>query len=340
MASCSRVEKVKLKEKENMFSLLDLPKLGLECIFERLSPADLCSMVRVCSVLREMCSSDHLWERHLQQKWGKVIGDAAYREWRSNVASKIGQSSLSKQKKEKGVLESLRNSRRLSWIGIKPEKSSKVRTTLPVDSVMAFYFALESGKFWFPAQIYYRQNGYTGVMLLCYDAQISYDSRTNTFRARYTSQGWGTGEENIGWDRVRAPPVGVPLDPFVPHVSDCLHDLKPGDHIEIQWKSRTDLPYAWWYALIGHLEPCDKNQNHCLCHENDTIVVEFNQYHPTSRWRRTTTSRKYHPRQGNEIDGFYGGIRKLSDQEEIAKWLSFWPNHVLIRVRFPNVNLP
>lgn len=66
----------------------------------------------------------------------------------------------------------------------------------------------------------------------------------------------------------------------------------------------------------------------------DTVIVEFNQYPPGSRWRRTTTSRKHHPGEGNTVDGFYGGIRKLSD-EETAKWLSFWPNGFLIRVRFP-----
>ncbi|GMN21349.1 hypothetical protein TIFTF001_047267 [Ficus carica] len=329
MASCSRVENEKPKGEERMISLLDLPKLILDCILERLSLADLLNMMQVCSSLRETCTSDHLWEKHFQRKWGRVIGDAAYREWRSHVASML-ESNLPKP-----LFESLISAQRLSWISTKPETSGKVMksATLPIDSVMAFYFALENGKFWFPAQIYYRQNGYTGVLLLCYDAEVNYVSQTDTFRARNCSNGWGTGEENnVEWDRVRAPPLDVP--PFMPHVSDCLRDLKPGDHIEIQWKSRTDLPFAWWYARIGHLGSCDGNPNHCLCHESDTVIVEFNQYPPGSRWRRTTTSRKHHPREGNTVDGFYGGIIKLSD-EETAKWLSFWPNGFLIRVRFP-----
>lgn len=61
----------------------------------------------------------------------------------------------------------------------------------------------------------------------------------------------------------------------------------------------------------------------------DTIVVEFNQYPPGSTWRQTMISRKYHPKERNGVGGFYGGIRKLSDEEDIAKWLSFWPNQVL-----------
>ncbi|GMN57718.1 hypothetical protein TIFTF001_026823 [Ficus carica] len=120
-------------------------------------------------------------------------------------------------------------------------------TTLPLDSVMDFCLALESANFWFPAQFYYKQ--------------VSYVSQTNTFRARNFCQGWGTpGEEsNIEWDRIRAPSIDIP--PFMPHVSGCLHDLKPSDHIEIQWKSHLDLPFSWCYGLIGHLELCDTNQN-------------------------------------------------------------------------------
>ncbi|GMN21351.1 hypothetical protein TIFTF001_047268 [Ficus carica] len=114
------------------------------------------------------------------------------------------------------------------------------------------------------------------------------------------SHGWWSIEENIEWDRLRAPQVGTP--PYMLHVSDCLND---GDHIEIQWTSYKEYP-------------------------NDTIVVEFNQYPPGSTWRRTMISRKYHPKEGNGVDGFYGGIRKLStDEEEIAKWLSNWQNQVM-----------
>ncbi|EXC34984.1 F-box protein [Morus notabilis] len=325
MTFCSRlVENV--EEKELMISLLDLPELTLECIFERLSPAGLCSMAGVCSSLRERCISDRLWESHLKQKWGKVIGDRAYREWQCHVASRNG-SNLAYRKTKKGLFESLLSAQPFSWIRPKIEKNSKVRTNLPVDSVMAWYLSLESGKFWFPAQVYNRENGHIGFMLSCYDAQLSYDSRTDTFQARYSPHGRRTAEENIGWDRLRAPPIDTP--PFMLHASDCLHDLKPGDHIEIQWRRNKECPYGWWYGLVGHLEPCDGNENHCRCYYSDTIVLEFNQYNPGSRWRRTTINRKDHREEGNEANGFYGGIRKLYNDEEVVRWRRFWPNQAL-----------
>ncbi|PON39077.1 F-box domain containing protein [Parasponia andersonii] len=324
MNLCStRVENVEEKER---ISLLDLPELTLECIFERLSPVGLCSMAGVCSSLRERCTSDHLWEKHMKQKWGKVVGDAAYREWQCHMVSRNGPN-LSDRNKKRGLFESLFNARPFSWIRPKLEKNCRARTTLPVDSIMACYLSLESGKFWFPAQVYNRENGHIGFMLSCYDAQLSYDSETDTFQARYAPHGRRTVEENIEWNRLRAPPVNTP--PFVLHVSDCLHDLKPGDHIEIQWRRNKEFPYGWWYGRVGHLESCDGNESHCRCQYSDTVVLEFSQYSPGSRWRRTMVNRKDHREEGNEVDGFYGGIRKLYNEEEIARWKRFWPIQIL-----------
>ncbi|EXC34973.1 F-box protein [Morus notabilis] len=336
MSSCSsHVENE--KDEEKTISLLDLPELILECIFERLLPADLCNMIGVCTFLRVMCTSDHIWEKHLTRKWGKLIGeaayrkwigDAAYRAWQAHVASWNGPNFLYNRKRQREyMLKSPPVALRFSRI--RPdlvEKSCEASSgTLPVGHVMAFYLALESGKFWFPAQVYYGGNGYTGVTLLCYDAQVSYDYSTDTFRASYPAQVWGRNETNIKWDRLRAPPVDT-LDPFTPHVSDYLHDLKPGDHIEIQWKSHDKSPYGWWYALVGHLDQCDENVNHCRCHYSDTLVVEFKQYPPGSIWRRTMLNRKHRLREGNGADRLYGGIRKISDEEEISKWLHYLPN--------------
>lgn len=61
---------------ENEICLLDLPELVLESILERLRPDGLCSMAGVCSALRDRCTSDRLWERHMKRKWGRVIGPA------------------------------------------------------------------------------------------------------------------------------------------------------------------------------------------------------------------------------------------------------------------------
>lgn len=61
----------------------------------------------------------------------------------------------------------------------------------------------------------------------------------------------------------------------------------------------------------------------------DTVMLEFNHYTPGSRWRQTTINRKNHREEGNENDGFYGGIRKLHNKEEIAVWKQLWPTDVL-----------
>ncbi|KAK8548544.1 hypothetical protein V6N12_061456 [Hibiscus sabdariffa] len=50
-------------------------------ILDRLSSVALCAIVDVCSALRDYCRNDHFWEKHMKQKWGKVIGDATDREW-------------------------------------------------------------------------------------------------------------------------------------------------------------------------------------------------------------------------------------------------------------------
>lgn len=328
------VENVDQEKDGGRVYLLDLPELTLECILERLSPSGLCNMAGVCTSMRERCTNDHFWDKHMKQKWGKLIGAAAYREWEVQhvEATTSRRNSLSDQtKKKRGVFDSLSGILPFySWV-IRPKLQSsrvkKITTTLPFNSIMSLYLSLESGNFWFPAQVYNRENGNVGFMLSCYDAQLSYDSGTDTFQARYSPYGRRTIEEHIPWDRLRAAPLDTP--PHMLHVSDCLHDLKPGDHIEIQWRRSKEFPYGWWYGVIGHFELCDGNENHCHCHYNDIVVLEFSQYSPGSRWRQMMINRKDHREEGNEADGFYGGIRKLYNVEEIAKWKLLWPNQVL-----------
>lgn len=49
-------------------------------------------------------------------------------------------------------------------------------------------------------------------------------------------------EKDIHWDRLRKPPHNTFLVDF--YHSNCLNDLKPGDHIEIQKRRRRALPYC------------------------------------------------------------------------------------------------
>ncbi|CAK9184060.1 unnamed protein product [Ilex paraguariensis] len=60
-----------------------------------------------------------------------------------------------------------------------------------------------------------------------------------------------------------------------------------------------------------------------------TVLVEFKQYTPGSRWRRTMINRKDHQEAGNEAYGYYGGIRKLYTEVEISIWKQFWPMQFL-----------
>ncbi|XP_072974716.1 F-box protein At2g26850-like [Typha angustifolia] len=313
--------------------ILDLPELALECILEKLSPAALANMACVCRSLRDRCRSDHLWERHMREKWSPVVGEAARREWerysaprKDSTAATDGDVEISTPK---DWMELLSCFWPLSWFSSKVDDTrSKSKSDLQLDSIISWYVALESGKFWFPAQVYNRENGHTGFLLSCYDAHLSYDRKTNTFYARYPPHGQKPVkmEDGIQWDRLRASPVNTPAHDL--YVSDCLNDLCPGDHFEIQWRRNKEFPYGWWYGVVGHLESCDGNEHHCHCHENDTIILEFNHYTPGSRWRRASVSRKDHQEKGDETDGFYGGIRKLHREEEISKWRRLWPTEV------------
>lgn len=54
-------------------------------------------------------------------------------------------------------------------------------------------------------------------------------------------------ESGIPWERLRAAPVDTP--PRVLHISSCLNDLCPGDHIEIQWRRNKEFPYGLFLSF-------------------------------------------------------------------------------------------
>ncbi|CAA3032184.1 F-box At2g26850-like isoform X1 [Olea europaea subsp. europaea] len=326
------IKRIKSSRMENLdekqeITLLDLPDLDLECILEKLSPAGLCSMAGVCKTLREKCKSDHLWKKHMNQKWGRLIGDAVYTEWQCKIDSRvIGDSAMQKspfQWFSRFLDDLFPNGSKME------EGDSKSRSSKHENSIMSCYMALETGKIWFPAQVYNRevQNGHIGFMLSCYDAEVCYDSKADNFVASYSAQGRRTIEENIEWNRLRAPAVDTPAN--VLHISDCLGDLKPDDHFEIQWRKKKEFPFGWWYGVVGHLGLCNGHEVNCMCHMSDMVILEFKQYIPGSQWRRTAIKRKDHREGGNEGDGFYGGIRKLYNKEEIEAWKNFWTNSIL-----------
>ena len=59
-------------------------------------------------------------------------------------------------------------------------------------------------------------------------------------------------ETGIQWERLRAAPIDTP--PHHLHPSDCLNDLLPGDHIEIQWRRNQQFPYGMFHKPFLFLQ--------------------------------------------------------------------------------------
>ncbi|KAI4353074.1 hypothetical protein L6164_002049 [Bauhinia variegata] len=249
-------------QKGSNISLLDLPEPVLDSVLIHFSPIDLCIMSQACISLRDRCRSDHIWARIIKEKWGRVIGDVAYKEWRWH---------LTIAKEENLLNEHIQNGSLGSISGVWPniclgsfleDFGQLISCSRKNNFMMSMYISLESGKFWFPAQIY------RGAVLC--NALLSYESKTDHFQARQQTGGWRFLGSNISWDMVRLPLVETP---FVLHVSDSLDDLKPGDHIEIQRRPSRGKPYDWWYANIGHLDSCDETENqHCRCYLSERTM--------------------------------------------------------------------
>jgi hypothetical protein len=142
-------------------SVLDLPELAIDCILERLPPAELRNMAAVCRSMRERCRSDHLWERHMSEKWGRVLGRAARDEWRAHLASASESSAAGsvsggggKRRRWLAALSCVCPV--VSWMRPRAD-SGKSSGPMLDDSIMSWYLSMESGKFWFPAQVYNRE---------------------------------------------------------------------------------------------------------------------------------------------------------------------------------------
>lgn len=75
-------------------------------------------------------------------------------------------------------------------------------------------------------------------------------------------------ENGVTWDRLRAPPIDT--SPHDLHISDCLNELRPGDHIEIQWRRNKEFPYGLLLNFIlpfissfWYLYSCFKSLHGC-----------------------------------------------------------------------------
>ncbi|KAK4408317.1 F-box protein [Sesamum angolense] len=187
---------------------------------------------------------------------------------------------------------------------------------------MSWYLALESGKFWFPAQVYNRENGHIGFMLSCYDAELSYDQRTTLSKpdVNYKRVVLISHKNYLG--KVIVLKFVVLMSRYPPH-GRRASAIETG----ATWKHVMGMPITADVMIATLVEVL--NYIPSLSDWLNTLVLEFNQYTLGSRWRRTTVSRKDHREEGNEADGFYGGIRKLCGKDEISMWKKLWPSEAL-----------
>ena len=149
------VSKLEKQKDCKVYNLLDLPEWTLDCILECLSPMDLFRVAQVCTNLRDKTRNDALWEKLIKQKWGRLLGDAAYHEWQWHTTKFANtQSIFSLQHNQTGSCG--------SFSGVWPflnfhsylENFTDFITLFKNCSKMALYICLESGRFWFPVQLY------------------------------------------------------------------------------------------------------------------------------------------------------------------------------------------
>lgn len=149
--SASKLEKQKDCK---VSSLLDLPEWILDCILECLSPLDLCRVAQVCTYLRDRSRSDALWERQIKQKWGRLLGDVALQEWQWHTTKIINIQSLLLQHNQSGSCGSFSGVWPFLSFNSYLENFIELISLFKNCSKMALYISLESGRFWFPVQVY------------------------------------------------------------------------------------------------------------------------------------------------------------------------------------------
>ncbi|AES81202.2 F-box protein At2g26850 [Medicago truncatula] len=289
-------------------SLLDLPDELVDCILKCLSPQDLFRVAQVCTHLRNISRRDHLWEKHVEQKWSRLLGNDAYHEWEYHT-TKYKELLVDRNLSDSlGTTSGNSSFQRIhSYLRINRSMTDLIKN----HSKMALYIFLETGRFWFPAQVYKA----TLLTLHCYDAIVSYDSRTDTFQTRCPYGRKRLIERDISWDMLRMPPPKTYLVDYYEY--NDLNNLKPGDHIEIQKRGRRLFPiYDWAHAVVCHLESCDQDVNHCSCKDSDILVMGFSRCNFHLEYSLSKSTK--HAEAYREFN-FLNGIRKL-DEEEIEKW--------------------
>ncbi|CAL5193325.1 unnamed protein product [Lathyrus oleraceus] len=142
------------KQEDCKGSFLNLPHEILDCILKQLSPKDLFMVAHVCTHLRNNSRSDYLGNQHVEHKWSKLVGEDFHNEWNYHIGKIRNEESLvlhHNQSKSYGNISGDHPYQRLhSYL-----KSNRALDDLIKNhSQMALYICLETGRFWFPIQIY------------------------------------------------------------------------------------------------------------------------------------------------------------------------------------------
>lgn len=152
----SQPREEKIDEFSSTLSILDLPESAVENILERLAPDELCNVSCSCRALRDRCRSEYLWEKLMNKKWASIIGQTARREWLLFTELRSNPSSIDPGNSA-GWFNLVPCMWNLSWIVTAMIDGKKARLGSPFSSNMNWFLLIESGKFWFSAQVYSRQ---------------------------------------------------------------------------------------------------------------------------------------------------------------------------------------
>jgi len=140
-------------QEDKKLPLLDLPNAILDCILERLSPRDLCMVAQVCTLLRIRSRQDYLWEKFVEQKWSRVVGDVAHQEWQYHKTKMTNAGNLFLQLNLSGSCGTFSTWPFLGNFSYL-ENYQPVINLIKNCSKKALFICLETSRFWFPTQLY------------------------------------------------------------------------------------------------------------------------------------------------------------------------------------------
>jgi len=104
-------------------------------------------------------------------------------------------------------------------------------------------------------------------------------------------------------------------------VLEGISGLEEGQDVEVQWKMQKESPFGWWF---GHLESLHNEPNGLRA----SATITFRHFPETSRWYRMNIRIGGPEEHQNELGGYTGGLRPVSN-EEAGRWKVFFPKELI-----------